>query len=74
MDFILWIVVYMMSVPLSWFMFRLAITSDDRPETHPLKFLAISTFIPVFNILLSFYGLIVFWAFSKIKFGNFFRL
>lgn len=49
---------YLVSLPLSWIMFRTAINIGGRPETHPQKLLMVMTFIPLMNILVSFFGLI----------------
>lgn len=60
---------YIVSITVSWILFRIAITSEGEPELHPQGFLMFITFVPLLNIMVSLIAVI---AFRNIKI-DFFR-
>ncbi|PLR72229.1 hypothetical protein [Bacillus sp. UMB0728] len=64
MEITLFAIGYIISVVVSWFLIRVAINSDGNPESHPQFMLAIFTLIPLVNVLLGVYGLIMFGGFD----------
>lgn len=70
---VLWVIAYMISVGLSWLMFRTAIMADRKPHTHPLVGLAILTFVPGANLFVSFAGML-FYKIPKVSGRKFFRI
>jgi multisubunit Na+/H+ antiporter MnhE subunit len=77
MEIMLWIFGYVLTVVLSWLMFRVAVTSYSEPQYHPLPLLAIVTFIPAINIVVSLSGMLICLLVgknSKIDFVKFFRV